>query len=176
MAEEVSCLAGFTGGHGMNLSWMMILAGCAVAAGCRDNEEIFSGAYYQYTLRDSVDAVASGDPVHVLVIQAPVTAAFIDPIPVHVSDDPRLLDTVRLRLDVRYGGPSPAARPARIIRAKQDSVILWYAQASWFAGPVLERRGARPENEPKPETFQITGLEVVKSPGRSVTVASTLIW
>ena len=159
----------------MNRLWVAIIAACSIVAGCNRNEEIVGGAFYEYTISDSVNAVPSGDPAHVLVIQVPVTAAFIDPISVRVSDDPRLLDTIRLRLSVRYGGPSPAASPMRIVRTKQDSVILWYAQATVYAGAGLERRTPGNDISPKPETYQITGLDVVKSPGRSVTVASTLI-
>ncbi len=153
-----------------------IFAGCFIVAGCNRNEEILSGQYYEFPMKDSAAAVISGDPIHILIIQLPVTTAYIAPLTVKVSDNAGLLDTIRLRMDVTYGSYASAAwNPTKVIRARQDSVILWYAGATWYAGNAARIGMQSVAGDPIPESYLITGVEIIKAPGRSVTVASTLI-
>jgi hypothetical protein len=161
----------------MRLSRLLLPAMLLIVAGCQRNEEILSGQYYDIAGKDSVAAVVAGNTIHILVIQAPVTTRYIDPLSVRISQDPGLLDTVKLRLDVMYGGYSLVYRnPARIVRVQQDSVILWYAGATYLAPQEVHGRTVSAVNDPKPESYQIVGVEIVMAPGRTATVASTLIW
>ena len=133
------------------------------------------GPYYELTFADNVSAVVVGDSIHVTVLQVPVTSSYLQAIPFEVTEDPSLLDTVKMKLTVLYGGYSPTPTPTRQVEVQQDTVLLKYDRTAFHRGLAKGTGLNMVETSPRPMYYSIQHVEILRAPGRYVSFASRLL-
>ena len=143
--------------------------------GCSKDEGDSFGQYYEFTFADSVSAIVAGDSIHVMVIEAPITSSYLQTIPFEITDNAALVDTIKLKLTVLYGGYSSTPRPVRNVEVQGDSIILKYDRTAFYRGlgKAVDITGV--ETSPLPTYYSIQHVEILTSPNRNITFESKLM-
>jgi hypothetical protein len=159
------------------MRWIIVasLTFLCLLGGCSKDEGGTFGPYYQFNFADSVSAVVAGDSIHVIVIEAPVASWYLQAIPFEITDSAAMLDTVKLKLTVLYGGYSPAPSPTRNVEVQGDSFILKYDRTAFFRGlgKAVGINGV--ETTPLPTYYSIRYVDILTSPNRHITFESRLV-
>ena len=144
---------------------ILLISGCS--------KESNGGNYYELNYTDEVFSVITSDSVHVVVTQYGSTSIIKDSIPYSFNNNAQMGDTVKIKMDVKFGSPTQTPSPSKQITINKDTLFLWYA-SSLPSPSSLGKTSTinQVEAEPKPVYYSIQDVTITKSPNKFVTFQS----
>ena len=144
---------------------ILLISGCSKESG--------GGNYYELNYTDEIFSVLASDSIHVVVTQYGSTSLIKDSIPYSFSNYDQMGDTIKIKMNVKFGSPSQIPSPSKQISINKDTLFLWYASSLPSPNSLGKTSTINQvEAEPKPIYYSIQDVTIIKSPNKFVTFQS----